>query len=271
MNLHFLLVIIALAAIGWLAQRLAMRHLVRPPTAEEVKRMRHDIKMARLARIDREAGLAPRIWVPKRYGPLGVRSFRAMDYFNAMRGWSMRNLPEMILSNVGGHFYPHGMKTMYPSDVVPGSATNPYLNRYMLVQQAPPGTTLSATLAPSYTIDSTSICNVYPTGNPSQPTVPIGIMTDDVGNTALDAVPYGGAVQLLCGAARQTTQAVADAVITAGSLLIPSRTTAGYLGNVPAIAGIYWCVGFAGNTSEGAATEIDLVQNLFPVSVDEIT
>ena len=230
--------------------------------------------------IAKRRGEAPAIHVVKKYGPLGVRGFRAQDYFNAMRGWADRNVAgraamsrSMALANIGTTFRDHGMKTYYPSDCVPNSSTNPYNNRYMLVQQAPNGTTLGTTLAPSYTISSDSICQVVPSASFVTPgaRVPLGIMTDEVGNSALDSAPFSGSVFLFCGGGKSTMYGIADAVITAGSLLVPSSVTNGYLGPVPAVAGVYWCVGSAGSTSEGAGTGIELYQNLFPVSVDEIT
>ena len=257
-------------AFGWMMKR----------PADEQKRLEQRAELRRLCelRAQRMRGEAPAIHVAKKYGPLGVRGFRAADYFRAMKGWCDANIPgraamSASMANIGTTFRDHGMKTYYPSDVVPNSSTNPYNSRYILVQQAPNGTTLSATLAPSYTIGSDSICQTVPGAVFVSPgvRVPLGIMTDEVGNSALDQAPFSGDVFLFCGGGRSTMYAIADAVITAGSLLVPSSVTNGYLGPVPAVAGVYWCVGAAGSTSEGAGTGIELYQNLFPVSVDEIT
>jgi len=216
------------------------------------------------------------VWVRKSFGPLGVRAFRAMDYLDHMRRTYMpAQTARMALANIGTTFHPHGIKTYYPTDCVPGSTTNPYTNnRYSLVQQAPPGATLNATLNPSYSISSDSMCQVVPSASFVTPgaRVPLGIMTDEPGNEVnTNGTPYGGAVQLLCMGAARSTYAISDSVIVAGTLLVPSAITNGYLGAVPAVAGIYWCVGAAGSTSEGAGTGIELFQALFPLGVDVIT
>jgi hypothetical protein len=223
----------------------------------------------------------PNVFIPKIYGPLGVRSFRDMDYFAAMKGWAKKHLghlfaKQLALANIGGHFSDHGLRTYYPADCVPGLATlNPYANRYMLVQQSPSGTLLGPTLAPSYTVPSDAICQVSGSQVGAQ-VIPLGIMTDDVGNpppnsTITEPPPYSGGVALFCGGGRSTLQAVADSLIVAGKILVPSSVTNGFVGPVPTAPGISWAVGVSGNTSEGLGTEIDLFQNLFPISVGEVT
>ena len=68
-----------------------------------------------------------------------------------------------------------------------------------------------------------------------------------------------------------TQQLVVDSAIPAGTLIIPSRTTAGFGGIIPNLAGVYWCYGLSVSTSEGLGTLIELDGGRFPVSVDEIT
>lgn len=219
---------------------------------------------------ERSAGGAPNVWVPKKWGPLGVRAFRAADWLDAMVRAERRHMRAM--ANVGGAFSPRGCRTYYPTDVIPNSASNPYNNaRYSLVKQAAPGTVLGATLQwGGLTISSDSLCTMMAAGDIS---VPLGICTDEPGGngSTADSAPFGSNVQLLGAAAHTTMQAIADSVIAAGRLLVPSSTTAGNVGNVPNIAGVYWCVGLSLSTSEGAQTEIDIDQGRFPISVDEIT
>lgn len=222
----------------------------------------------------------PAVWVPKIFGPLGVRAFRFSDYFEHMRGWAHANLfprESRALANIGTVFRDNGMKTYYPTDVVANSSTNPYNNRYMLVQQSPAGATLNATLAPTYVIGSDSMCQVVPSASFVSPgaSIPLGIMTDTLGysesGTEVVQYPISGAVMLFCGGGRSTMYAISDSVIVAGKPLIPSSITNGFLGAVPAVQGVYWCVGMSGSTSEGAGCGIELYQNLFPISVGEIT
>lgn len=224
-------------------------------------------------RNERLKGEAPAIHVVRKLGPLGVRGFRSMDYFRQMLGWRFTPEGTRALANIGTAFRVNGTKTYYPTDCVPNSTSNPYNSRYMLVQQAPAGATLGTTLAPSYSISSDDMCQVVPSASFVTPgaRVPLGFMTDEVGNSALDSIPYGGTVALLCGAARATLYGIADSAINAGTLLIPSANTNGQLGPPGSVAGVFWCVGAAGSTSEGAGTGIEVYQNLFPLSIDEIT
>ena len=218
----------------------------------------------------------PTLWIKKLFGPLGVRGFRAMDYLEHMRRtWMPRHARS--LANIGTIFRDSGLKTFYPTDLVVNSSTNPYNNRYMLVQQAPNGATLSATLAPSYTISSDDMCQVVPSASFVTPgvRVPLGFTQDSPGYSEsgvyVASYPISTAVQLLCMGGRSTAYGVADAVITAGTLLVPSAITNGYLGALGNVAGIYWCVGAAGSTSEGNNTGIEVYQALFPMGVDVIT
>jgi hypothetical protein len=222
----------------------------------------------------------PNIWVRKLFGPLGVRGFRAMDYLEHMRRtWMPRNLAPMrrALANIGTVFRDGAVKTYYPTDMILNSVSNPYNNRYVLVQQSPAGATLPATQNPSWTVSSDYMCQVVPSASFVTPgaRVPLGFMTDTPGYSEsgnyVSSLPYGGTVQLLAMGARSTAYAIADSAIVAGTLLVPSAATNGFLGPLGAVAGIYWCVGVAGSTSEGAGTGIELYQALFPMGVDVIT
>ena len=274
--LNFIAVMAALLAAASLAIA-TLRWFLAPLPDERVAREMQaryaELRRLCVLRRERMEGHAPTIYVPKKYGPLGVRGFRALDYFRHMMNW--RYTPEGVatLANIGTVFRVFGTKTYYPTDCVPQGTTNPYNSRYMLVQQAPAGSTLGATLAPAYAVSSDDMCQVVPSATFVTPgaRVPLGFMTDEVGNNSADAIPYSGTVALLCGGARATLYGIADSVIAAGGLLVPSLVTNGYLGPVGNIAGVFWCVGAAGSTSEGAGTGIEVYQNLFPVSVDEIT
>lgn len=254
--------------------------LTRPLSrAEESKRrqLRSHLRIrAKTVSAAMREGKAPDIWVPKQYGPLGVRGFRAHEYLRAwadqrraMQAWFAGRGAKCAMANIDVGFYDGGMATTYPSDVIPGSLSNPYLNRYMLVKQAPPGTTLAANLVPTgLVVSSDDICQIMGAADVS---IPLGVMTDDVGNAPLDAPPYSGNVTYLGNAAKSTQQMVTDSAIVAGKLLIPSLTTAGFVGPVPNIAGVYWCPGMSISTSEGASTLIEVDAMRIPVSVDEIT
>ena len=229
----------------------------------------------------------PNIWVRKLFGPLGVRGFRAMDYLEHMRKtWMRAHLPSMLPFSIrrslanstsGTTFREKALKTFYPTDLNINSASNPYNTRYMLVQQAPNGATLGASLAPSWSISSDEMCQVVPSASFVTPgvKVPLGFTQDTPGysesGTYIGTPPYGMSVKLLAMAAVETAYGVSDSVITAGTLLVPSAVTNGYLGPLGNVAGIFWCVGAAGSTSEGAGTGIEVFQALFPMGVDVIT
>ena len=101
--------------------------------------------------------------------------------------------------------------------------------------------------------------------------IPLGICTDEPGGATLDTAPYSTNVQLLGNAAGATSQLITDKQVFAGQLLVPSSTVAGEVSTVPNIAGVYWCVGLAISSSEGATTLIEADVSRFPISVDEIT
>lgn len=283
--LHFLAIVSALVALVLLAV-IAFKWFLAPPAQEVILRAKalarqRDImdKRAYLkhlceVRNQRMRGESPQTWVPKKYGPLGVRQFRAMDYFRFMSGWWKTPAGRAAIANAGGTTFSDGaLSTYYPTDCVPNSSTNPYISRYVLVQQAPTSAVLNATLAPSYAISTDDMCQVVPSASFVTPgaRVPLGFMQDEVGNSLLDTAPYGGNVLLLCGGAKSTAYGITDTAIPAGTLLVPSLLTNGYLGSPGAVAGVFWCVGAAGSTSEGAGTGVEVYQSLFPLSIDEIT
>lgn len=273
MNTPNVIILLAVLAIALaMAFHQALKWFLRPASRQEVSRLiRHDKHVQdcrRQARADRLAGKAPHIWVPKMYGPLGVRGFRAADYFAHMRRMGLRARMAAGLANVGEGFHARGLKTYYPADVVPNSTSNPYNSRYLLVKQAPQGTVLGASIAPGWTVNADDICYILGAADIS---IPLGVMTDDIGNAALNAPPYSSNVQLLGGANEATILLVTDKQVQAGQLLVPSLTAAGNASTVPAVAGVYWCVGMALSTSEGATTLIEADPERFPISVDEIT
>ena len=263
-TLTFALIATLVCALG-LALRQILNYLQRPLSRQEINDLRNTEHQHRSAmRAALREGKAPQIHVVKKYGPLGVRGFRAADYLAHMRRMARRE----AFANVAEGFYKDGRSTFYPSDVVPNNSSNPYNQRYLLVKLAPYGTALGASIAPGWTVLSDDIVQIMAAADIS---IPLGFMTDDVGNAALDTPPYSGTVQMLGNASSLTIQGVTDKQIFAGQLLIPSLTVAGEVGVIPNIAGVYWCVGLAISTSEGAGTLIEIDASRFPISVDEIT
>ena len=132
------LILLFLTALAF-AFHQALVWFLRPPTKTEVG---NALKVQSLEKIASRYGKSPYIWIPKKYGPLGVRQFRAADYFAHMRRKAIHriiNQRAMGLANVGESFHPLGVETMYPSDVIPGSTSNPYTNaRYSLVSRRHP-------------------------------------------------------------------------------------------------------------------------------------
>jgi hypothetical protein len=153
----------------------------------------------------------------------------------------------MALANVAEGFRPGGKKTYYPVD-------QPYATRYLLVTQAQSSDTGASTLNSSYSIAYQDMCKVNPI---TRIAIPLGIATDEPGNTSGDSAPFSTNVALLGGAGTATLCGVADAAINAGTLMVQSGTTAGYIGALPATAGAYYTVGLSLSTSEGAATLIE--------------
>ena len=266
----FLLVLALLLSVA-MAVRHAAKWFLRPLSREEKTARENAAYLAHRAesRKGRIDGKAPDILVKHKWGPLGVRNFRATDYFRYMtKRYPRFHLAGKGLANVAEGFYDGGLSTYYPADVVPNNASNPYNQRYLLVKSAPQGTTLPATLAPSWNVLADDICYIMAVSDIS---VPLGIITDDVGNAALDAPPYSGNVTYLGNACKSTNQLVLDAQLPAGSLVIGSRVTAGYGGAIPAVAGMFWCVGMTIGTNEGAGTVVEIDAGRFPVGVDIIT
>src|SRR5882724_6555949 len=156
-------------------------------------------------------------------------------------GFALFNPKLLSLANVAESFRPQGLKTYYPVD-------QPYSLRYLLVTQALSSDTGAATLNSTYGISYDDMCKLYPT---SRLPLPLGFMADSPGAGGLDIAPISGTVQLLGGAQTKTILGVADAIINAGStLLVPSGTTAGYVGALPSAAGAYYTVGVPLSTSE---------------------
>ncbi len=153
--------------------------------------------------------------------------------------------PAISLANVAEGFRPNGKKTYYPVD-------QPYTTRFLLVMQAGSSDTNAAGLNASYGIAYDDMCKLCtPLG------IPLGVCTDEPGNSSADVAPFSTNVSLLGGAGNATLQGVADAVIAAGVLLVASRTTNGQVGAIPATAGAYYTVGLSLSTSDGAGFPIE--------------
>lgn len=153
----------------------------------------------------------------------------------------------MSLANVAEGFRPGGKKTYYPVD-------QPYATRFFLVTQASSSDTNASGLNSSYGIAYQDMCKLNPT---SRILIPLGICTDEPGNTTGDVAPFSANVSLLGSGASATLIGVADAAINAGTILVGSGTTAGRVGSLPSTAGAYYTVGLSISTSEGAATQIE--------------
>lgn len=264
-----MLVLVLLFAVAMLIRQLA-RWYYRPLTKREVVLSLKAESLARLrAKYEREQGHAPSFTPRRKFGPLGVRAFRAVDWIAEQRRLARRRMA-VSLANLGEGFHPLGLKTFYPTDVIPASTSNPYTNaRYSLVKQAAPGTTLGATLQwGGLVITSDDLCTIMAAADIS---IPLGIAIDEPGNSQLDTAPFSTGVQLLGNAAGATLQGITDKAIAAGTLLVPSQSTAGNLGTTPNVAGLYWCVGLSLSTSEGAQTMIEFDGGRFVIGVDEIT
>jgi hypothetical protein len=177
-----------------------------------------------------------------------------------------RSMPgQRFLANVAEGFRPHGKKTYYPVD-------QPYSLRYLLVMQAKSTDTGASTLINTYGISVDDLCKLC-TGAQlaAQQTAPLGFCVDAPGLGGLDVAPISTDVQLLGGAQQKTIQGVGDAVINAGALTVVSLTTAGYVGNVPSVAGLYWSPGLAISTSEGSGLPVEIDPHRIVAGVDIIT
>lgn len=157
---------------------------------------------------------------------------------------------DVSLANVAEGFRPGAKKTYYPVD-------QPYATRYLLVTQASSADSGASTLNSSYGIAYQDMCKVNPI---TRILIPLGICTDEPGNTSGDSAPFSANVSLLGGGGTASLQGVSDAAINAGTILVGSGTTAGYVGALPSTAGAYYTVGLALSTSEGAATLIEFDQ-----------
>lgn len=177
------------------------------------------------------------VWLRKKLGLSAHDSLAAPG----ARG-SLRSLP-----NVAEGFRPNGLKTYYPVD-------QPYATRFLLVTQASSADTNASTLNSTYGIAYQDMCKVNPI---TRILIPLGICTDEPGNTSGDSAPFSANVALLGSGLTATLQGVTDAAINAGTLLVGSGTTAGYVGALPSTAGAYYTVGLSISTSEGAATLIE--------------
>lgn len=252
-------------AAKWYYRPLTKREVVLSLKAESLQRLRAKYERDQ----ERKSGHSANIIIRRKFGPLGVRAFRAAEWIAEQRRMARRRMA-IGLANVGEGFHPLGLKTFYPTDVVPNGVSNPYTNaRYSLVKQAPPGTTLGATLQwGGLVITSDDLCTIMAAADIS---IPLGIAIDEPGNSQLDTAPFSTGVQLLGNAAGATLQGITDKAIAAGTLLVGSQSTAGNLSTVPNVAGLYWCVGLSLSTSEGAQTLIEFDGGRFVIGVDEIT
>lgn len=148
----------------------------------------------------------------------------------------------MSLANVAEGFSPNGLRTYYPVDV-------PYTTRYLLVTQASSADSGASTLNTTFGISFSRMCKLNPI---TRILIPLGICTDEPDNTQLDETPFSTNIALLGGAGNATLNGITDAVVNAGTILVQSGTTAGYIGAIPSTAGAYYTVGLALTTSEGA-------------------
>lgn len=193
------------------------------------------------------------IWAKRKFGIVSVTPFD-IERFIARHLFSKR-----VLANAGEGFHPGGKWTAYPVDY-------PYTLRYLMVAFAQPIDTQPAAGLPGITLSPT--VSLYPT---SRLAIPLGIATDEPDNTSLDSVPYGTNIALLGGACMATLIGVSDSVITKGTLLCGSTTTAGQLTAVPNVPGSYWSPGLSLSTSEGAAAQIEFDPRVQVINVDVIT
>lgn len=171
------------------------------------------------------------------------------------------------LANVAEGFRPGGLKTYYPVECY-ASATTAYPVRYLLVGQAISSDTSASTINSTYGISYDDMCIKVPT---TRLLIPLGFMTDAPGLGGLDTNPISGTVQLLGGAQQKTILGVADGVINAGTILIASGNTAGYVQALPATAGAYYTVGLSISTSEANALPIEIDPRPAWIAVQVVT
>lgn len=204
------------------------------------------------------------ILIPKKYG---VVSKTPYDPFAMVRRIIRANLNalrgsgEMALGNAGEGWHLNGLWNGFAVDA-------PYATRYLMVQFAPPGTAQPSGIP--YALPSYALFQQYPIANGQ---VPLGICADEPGSGltgTLDINPIPSQVTLL-GSASKSLIGITDSVVTAGTILVASTTTAGQLKALPNVAGLYWSPGVAISTSEGAGAQIEFDPRPDAIGVDIIT
>jgi hypothetical protein len=207
----------------------------------------------------------PRIWVPKKFG---VVSFTPIDPVAMLKRMIRANMNAMglgartALANAGEGWHLNGLWTGFAADA-------PYTTRYLMVQFAPSGTAQPANIP--YTLPAWSLFQQYPIANGG---IPLGICADEPGSGlsgTLDINPIPSNINLL-GSASKSLIGITDSVVSYGSVLVPSATTAGYLRSSAGLpAGLYQTPGIAISTSEGNGAQIEFDPRPGFIGIDILT